>query len=95
MALAENMTVDADGIEIRIIDPNPLHPRAVITYIGRHWEKVMSARQNREPLIQGSELSFSPLGSSGKEWIEDSGSGWVLRDWHGDGTDVELGHIHD
>lgn len=81
MALQKDMLVDGPGIKIRITDPNPAAPRAVLVE-----GAAMHAAFFAPP-----EIAFKPLGKSGREWITADG-GFVLHDWHGDGSEVDLDH---
>ncbi len=80
MALRKDMLVEGPGFKIQITDPNPEAPKAILV------EGAVSLAA----FFTAPEIIFKPLGKSEREWIMDGG--FILRDWCGDGLEVELDH---
>jgi len=77
MTLQKDMIVEADEFRIRITDPNPTAPKAVI----------LDGKIPGE-LSGMTDLEFEPLDASGRTWI--TTGGFILHDWMGDGSCVSL-----
>ncbi len=80
MALIQFSVIEGTEVDLVITDPNPLAPKAGVKGITPRASSITGWEI-------GTELTFVPLGDSGKEWITGS---FILRDWEGDGLSVDF-----